>query len=391
MAKPSTNAALKRGEELLHQWQTADQLDALGEAWGRDPDADFAIVARLGQRGNAEAAALLVELEARAPSKALRKEIRRTLFRLEQKGVPVPKPAPPQEPVRPLGPTPVEGYTSPVDGAGDQILWLLRPQPGGLLQLFAVINDPAGMREVELQAVTRKVVRSMREDLRRRHEIEMTEIDAAYCDQRMSEAYAWATSRGATVRGDYLGFRAQIFREPPRPVTHPILSVLDPAAVRADATVLAESAELLEEKEFRTWFLSTERVQPHLDQLQMVFDSPLVLNEQQKEERAREVVGNAVATEFGGENRGSYVRRLLDTAWIFHATRRPLAARRALATALALEHGNEGGKGIPFCETLVRMSVATHFRMTAEKKAEESKTSLIMTPQEARARAERDR
>lgn len=391
MAKRVASDARERGEQLLRKWQAGSDADALRAVWGRDPDADAAIVARLGAHPEAGAAAVLVELDRTGPPKSVRKEIRRALFRLQQRGVPVPKPeAEPAPPLRPPA-APIEGYLSPSDGNGDQLLWLLKPQPGGLAHLFAVVNDPAGMHEADLAEVSRKSVRAMREDLRRQNEIDMVPVDAAYCDHRMALAHAWASARQAPVRGDYLRFRARLFSTPPREVPHPILAALGADAVGADPTALGEAAELLEEKEFRTWFLTEDAVRPYLEQIQQVSESPLLLSPQQQEERAAQVVDAAVAETFGGERQASTARRMLDMAWVFHATRRDAAARRALATALALRDGTRGGRGIPFCEALVRTSVAAHYRAAEVRKAEEARGSLIVTPQQARASLERQR
>src|SRR6185369_6133787 len=47
---------------------------------------------------------------------------------------------------RPIAPL-VEGWVSPVDGRGDRLVWIVRPQrEGGLAVLTAVLNEPAGLR-----------------------------------------------------------------------------------------------------------------------------------------------------------------------------------------------------------------------------------------------------
>jgi len=54
-----------------------------------------ALAAALGELASAEVAALLLALEPRAGERAVRKEIRRALYRLRQRGVPVPAPPAP--------------------------------------------------------------------------------------------------------------------------------------------------------------------------------------------------------------------------------------------------------------------------------------------------------
>jgi len=54
-----------------------------------------ALAVALGELPSPEVAALLVALEPRAGERAVRKEIRRALYRLRQRGVPVPEPPAP--------------------------------------------------------------------------------------------------------------------------------------------------------------------------------------------------------------------------------------------------------------------------------------------------------
>ncbi len=390
MAKEQGSDGGGRGEERLREWGVGDDLEALRAAWGRDADADLAIAARLGRHTDAAAAAALVELAAAAASKALRKELRRSLFRLQQRGVVVPE-QPREEPLR-LGPPPIEGYMSPSDGAGDQFFWLLRPVPGGIVHLYAVVNDPLGMREAELNVVTRKAIRHLREDLQRKHEIRIVEVDWQYCDYRMAQAWRWAGERGTQVTGDYPRLRTEIStKPPPEQMPHPIFAALDRDAVAADESLLATSDELLREPELRTWFFTQDELRSLLERIRDVEESPLVLNEAQKAERIDALVTEAVSTEFGGEKQASIARQLLDMAWVFHASQRRDAARRALAVARALESSPRGGAGIPFCETLLRSSIVLYLRAERAQEVERAQSSLIVTPHQARAELQQRR
>src|SRR5262249_15539012 len=86
MGKRSQKGGSAAGEGLLAEWTVAHGVEELRAAWGGDPAADIAIVERLAQLGSASAAAALVELESTSGDKSLRKQIRRVLYRLEQRG-----------------------------------------------------------------------------------------------------------------------------------------------------------------------------------------------------------------------------------------------------------------------------------------------------------------
>jgi hypothetical protein len=388
MAKPSPDALQEAGERRLAEWGLGPTATAaeLAGAVNRDAAADVAIAHRLGAIASAESAELLLRLERTAADKHVRKEAKRALYRLEQRGVHLPEPAAPPTPV---AAPPIEGYVSPVDGRGDQLVWLLKPQPGGVAHLFAVINDPEGLREAALNTVTRKALKSVRAELERKHELRLVEVDWRYADFLVHRAFQWARARGTRMGGDYPALRAQLTRLPaPETMPPSALARVDPAALAADEALLVQSPGLLEEPEFRTWYLAADELKPYLDELAGVKDSPLVLNRAQQQERFEAIITRAIDTVFGGDARQSWARRLYEMGYYLAVTRRPSRAAQAVAVARALEGGG-AAREIPFCAHLVRASLAFFFQAALEQEQEREQTSLVLTPQQALARRER--
>jgi hypothetical protein len=384
---------LRRGERLLKEWGLATDaaVEALQAATGRDLAADVAIAARLGGLPQQESVDALVRLEAASPDKLVRKEVRRSFYRLGQRGLTVPDAAPAHPSAPLVTAAPLEGYLSPVDGSGDQLVWLLKPFAGGVGHLFAVINDPLGLKEVSLAETTRKSLRAAREALREKHDLRLVEADWRYCDFLIDRAFHWAVAQGRSVTGDWRGLRAQLTKEPVQEQQPLILGLLDAAAVRADAALVADSHLLLEETEFHTWFFTADDLKPYIDEMLTIKDSPIVLNATQQQERFRALVGRAIEELFGGERQASWVRRLEEMAYFLHATGRTDQAQRALAAALALEASPRGGRDNGFCEQLARSSLAVYWQIESEREAEQSRSALIVTPQQAAREAERRR
>ncbi len=392
MTKLNRETQLRRGEQLLNEWAVAPSADVqmLRAVSSRDPAADLAVAARLGAHAEPAAVEALLALEASSTDKLVRKEVRRSLYRLEQRGLTVSQPPPAAAPRPVLAPA-LEGYVSAIDGNGDQLVWLLKPRAGGLSHVFAVINDPDGLREVELLEITRKALRESQQELLRKHELRMVEADWRYCDHLISRAWQWSEAHGRQVSGDYPGIRAQLIKESATDLPPLIFRYLDPQTVRGDANLLAQSARLLEEKEFRTWFFDRTVLQPYIDETLQIRDSPLVLNPAQQQERLRALSERAVEELFGGGRQPSWVRRLEEMAYFFHATGRPEQAKLACVVALALERSTRGGRDIPFCEQLVGSSLTAHLQLEQQREEEQARSSLVVTPQQAARAAQRQR
>jgi hypothetical protein len=388
MAKASPEPRLEAGERLLADWGVAADAEvaALAAHLHRDPDADLAIAQRLGGLAEQASARALRELEKATSDKQVRKAAKRALYRLEQRGIRLPaEPAAPA-PAAAVGPA-LEGYVSAVDGRGDQLVWLLKPQPGGVAHLFTVINDPEGMREAVLSAVTRKALKELQQELERKHAMRLVRVDWRYADFLMHRAFSWARAGGTRMEGDYPALRNQLLRQPaaedlpPSAFTH-----VDPASVPEAA--LESSPALLEELELRTWFLGPDELTPYLQELASVRDSPLVLNRAQQMERFEQIIAGAVEEHFGAASRPSWERRLYEMAYFFAVTRRRERAEEAVATGRALGQGRPAAQ-IPFCAVLVRTSLAALFHAAVEEEEEREKSSLILTPQQAARQRER--
>jgi hypothetical protein len=390
MAKPSPEQLQEAGEQRLAEWQLGSAATAaeLAAVLHRDVAADVAIAHRLGAIASPESAELLQRLERDAADKRVRKEAKRALYRLQQRGVELPEQSPEAAPAAAAVPA-IEGYLSPVDGRGDQLVWLVKPQPNALAHLFAVINDPEGLRETALNAVTRKTLKSLRAALEEKHEIQLVEVDWHYADFLVHRAFEWARTRGTRMSGDYPALRAQLTRLPaPESMPPSAVARVSAAALAAEETLIAQSPSLLETPELRTWFLTVEQLKPWLDELGGVKDSPLVLNRAQQQERFEEIIVRAIDAIFGGEARASWTRRLYEMGYYYSATRRPAQADQAVAVARALESGR-APHDVAFCANLVRASLAFFFQRAIEHEEEQAKTSLVLTPQQVMQRRER--
>ncbi|MGH7893888.1 MAG: hypothetical protein ACREQL_04420 [Candidatus Binatia bacterium] len=348
----------------------ATEARALLERLGVGMDADDLSLERL--------AALLADHETRTSDRDTRKVIRRALYRLRQHGVASPTSAA-TVPRRPLLAPAIDGFVSAVDGRGDRLIWLVRELPtGGLLLVTADVNEPAGLRDLRVFDVTRKQLRAMRLRFQTEAGLRLVAADWRALDALIVEAEDRAGTPESRRRA-YRHQRARLTGEPPLAPGE----LASPHATAPDDAIreglVAESATLLAEPEFRTWWPLPEAAAPVISEIREIRESPLVLSDVQQQERLREVLARATTSLYPPP---VVARRLQGTAYVLAETDRVDAARRALAVAAMLVHAPERASAIPFLQALTQQGVGAHLAAQETERTEERQSALVRTPAE---------
>ncbi|HXI02414.1 MAG TPA: hypothetical protein VNI57_04485, partial [Candidatus Saccharimonadales bacterium] len=337
---------LDKGRSLLAAWGFHDftlpaatpgpaALEKLDPLIGRDPACDLVIAGWLGRFPDAAVAARLAAWEKATSDKELRREIRRSLFKLEQKGIAVERNEAPR-PAFSLGGEVAEprGYLGAVDGDGSRMAWLLHGDRGHLTGIFTVINDQDGMVYVDAVSGRRHdIMERIRDAISKSGPL--VEVPWRYADALMCAAFRKASPRPGNMKADFLLNRGEITKEDAAPVPPcPIVEEI-PEASTADASLLETSAELFREREFATWVLPSEIAHRRLKEYSDSTSSGLVLSKEAATERVLGIMDAGLQEFLDGPLRPLYVRRLEEMAWILDLRDRKEAARKALAVARA--------------------------------------------------------
>ncbi|HZR71129.1 MAG TPA: hypothetical protein VFB01_18970 [Burkholderiales bacterium] len=373
----------------------ASALDALERSWGREPDVEAAAVAWLGAAGGADAGARLQALAPRTESKAVKTEIRRALYRLEQRGLwSPPSAAPPPSARHLLGPADdePEAWLSEIDPTGTRLLWMARRAGDGVASLSAVVNDVAGILEFHAGETTRKALRQAHRDLASRSKIALVEAPWRHVDALLAEAHEKSDQERFA---DVTRARRVIAPErAPGDIPAPVDSLLDRAAVAADADALRASAEALRARGAGSgWLLPAEWLTPVVEAVDAARTSLVVVSPAQQEERAREALEHGLADALAApERRRLLARRFEETAYLDAKRGDVRRARALLAAAIATDAGRPLAE-VPALAHLAQLSARFALEARAEKAQEEARSSLIVTPAQAlaeqRARARR--
>ena len=371
-----------RNEGLETESPDATMVEPLLQRFGADPAASLAVVYVLGRIRDAAAVEALKSFEGRPGSKELRREVRRSLFKLAQGGLGLAEPEAPQAEEGganfSLAPE-INGYLSSVTGGGSRMVMLTRPQPGGgLMVMQAAVNDRRGLERLGGNVIRRKELRQMMDDMKGALGVSMTPVPWEYADWLVHEAYQKVTESPGEGVGDYPRLRTHLTAARPAQRSHPIFDLVDAAGI--DSTTLSETSEkLLEEPELHTWFVEKDLLEPYLERLEETERSRIVLNAMQKEERFRNIVREAVQGIFlGAETAPAFEQRFEDAALHLHVSGQEEKARTVLGVALAIRRGDLGSLGVPLLEGLVIRSLSLH--KTQEKEEAAAERSLIVKP-----------
>ena len=371
-----------RNEGLETESPDATMVEPLLQRFGADPAASLAVVYVLGRIRDAAAVEALKSLEGRPGSKEIRREVRRSLFKLAQGGLGSAEPEAPQAEEGganfSLAPE-INGYLSSVTGGGSRMVMLTRPQPGGgLMVMQAAVNDRRGLERLGGNVIRRKELRQMMDDMKGALGVSMTPVPWEYADWLVHEAYQKVTESPGEGVGDYPRLRTHLTAARPAQRSHPIFDLVDAAGI--DSTTLSETSEkLLEEPELHTWFVEKDLLEPYLERIEDTERSRIVLNAMQKEERFRNIVREAVQGIFlGAETAPAFEQRFEDAALHLHVSGQEEQARTVLGVALAIRRGDLGSLGVPLLEGLVMRSISLH--KTQEKEEAAAEPSLIVKP-----------
>jgi hypothetical protein len=360
-----------------------EALAKLRELGARADIPPAAIARALGAVIDIGAAQMLSEMELGA-SGPIRREIRRALFRLKQHGIePVAAPAPAAG-IPHADTTEITAMLSPIDVEGARIVWIVKPRmQGGVLRMWALISDSEGLVGAQNTGLTRRELKSEREELERRANVKLVDADWRLADFIACEAYRNTPAARRGQVGNFLMLRAEmIAAPPPTELVHPVYAELA-AEIESEPSV-----ELLKEPELLEWRLPDTLIKPYVEEIGRAGESVIVLNPLHRQERVNAVIDRATAEILAGDNALRIRRRLEDIAYYMARDKRRVQAGWAAAAAARLRDARDVTK-ILFFQALVRTQLGTVAAAEEQKAAEEPR--LIMTPAEAmRAREARE-
>jgi hypothetical protein len=320
-----------------------------------------AVVEALSTLATPEAATLLTQIAAQTNAKELQKAARRALYRLKTRGVDTesvrvgePRKSVLEVPKLPI----VIALASQIDFAGNRALYLARRRPfSGLVLVNLIINDQHGVLDCHALPVTKKELTRLVADIRADDRLTHVELPATYAQQLVEESYRRNLSTGTPVPQDFQGLH-DLIGMPDTPWEQgPIYHLINPEEIRGQPAWLSLSGQLLDVKEFQGWHVPPEAVQSYREEVRRSADSLIIVSPALQQERQEGVQKRALREIFDPDSCARYRSRLEEMAYLLWQTKRPDEARRALASALALQGEGVDPAAHPFLRALFTRSV----------------------------------
>jgi hypothetical protein len=356
-----------------------DVLHEVSSHLKKEPSLTIPLIEALARIPNAQTAQLLLDMMGEASDKKVIKSIKRTLYKLRQRGVRWEQRPSDKKPIL-TAPKPAEplGYLSPIDSTGSRILVIARPVPmkGLLVVVFGIISDMEGIQQLDVRQFNKKEFKELIQTYLSSADFSVIEAPGSYCLQLLKESAALSKALPQGYHEVVDEFR-DVTWDGPYPL---IYQYIKEDEVKDRPHLLKGSVNLHTVMPFSTWYLGEQEVDKYASRITEARDSKIVLRDDQKGARVNAIYREALEELFPEDRRLLWKRRLEEMAYVMLKTGKEEEARAALSAAVDLENPFSPIEPNPFIWILVLKSIQALIQTDQEEKAKEKKTSLIVAP-----------
>ncbi|MBW1716463.1 MAG: hypothetical protein JRJ77_11690 [Deltaproteobacteria bacterium] len=340
------------------------------------------LIEALARIPNSETARLLTGMMARAEEKWVIKSIKRTLYKLRQRGVSwEEKPSRDEPAVRPPKPAQPEGYLGTIDSTGSRIIVIAKPQsPRGILVALGIVNDLEGIQQFNFKEFSKKGFKEFVKGPLSSVDFPIVETPGACCIHLLKEASSLHQRLSKPLPRGYHDAEKEfkdITWDDPSPI---IYQYIKEDEVKDRPHFLKDSVNLHKIMPFSSWFLPGQELQDYVSSITEAQESKIILTPGQKDERINSIYMKALYEVFPENRRLLWKRRLEEMAYILLKTGREEEARLAVSAAIDLKNPFSSIDPNPFIWNLLLKSLYILIEDVYEDKEEAEKTSLIVTP-----------
>lgn len=365
-----------------HEAEPKEILQRISFYLQRESSLIIPLIDALAQLPTSQTALLLEEMMAALQDKRALKAIKRSLYRLRQKGVQWERKTSHERPILRLPqPGAPQGYMGAMDSQGSRVIIIARPRPhGGARVYFSIVSDLEGVQRLEVIDLTKKGLKEFIDDSLASDEFPVVEAPGGYCAHVLREAAEYSQRHGKPLPLRYGDVEKGLSDVRWDGEVSLIYQYIKEEAVKGQIKLLRESGALHKIAPFSSWFLKPEDVRQYAEAIKEAKESHIILAPQQKDARINSIYRDALQGLFPEEQRLLWKRRLEEMAYILWKRGKEHEARMAVSAAVDLRFPVSPIEPNPFMWNLLLKSLSGLLRAEDGERERKERPPLIITP-----------
>jgi hypothetical protein len=295
--------------------------------------------------------------------KEVKKAVKRTLFKLKQRGFAIPDVKledPPAFRLRTVQQDEPGAYVGPIDGTGSRPVLIAIPQlPQGIGLGVGVVNDEKGILEYVFGRYSKKQAKEMQTLFFEKLPF-MVKTSLSHAAALLEEAHVLRSERGETS-GDYNQIREWLLGHVPRLGNTPVYDILPYESISIEVLTDSQIQKLLAHPLLARWIAQPDKLKSVADEVARAEKSPILLSGIQKGERINQVKEDSIRQLYDEKQRNLMKRRLEEMAYLFLKLREENLARICLRCALSFLERDSLLKVNAFLKALIEKSLLLYF------------------------------
>jgi hypothetical protein len=265
---------------------------------------------------------LLVALKDGFSGKQVRKAVKRALFKLKQKGIPVEEFSKPDSPPPLIIPSPQEEAPSAFVGPvlnifGSRAVFITHHiTTKGMHLATGLASDEEGIHDFRYGPFSKKRTKEMKDVISGKAG-PLVETSLSHAATILEHAYQRHVEKHPEIPSHYLALRPWLLNNSmilDRPAIYDL--VTEGQVVHTPMTD-SQLETLFQHKLMETWLIDFERLRPFVEETLKAEDSPIVLSSGQKSDQAKRIREKCMDELFGDAERALLKGRLEEMAFVF--------------------------------------------------------------------------
>ena len=332
------------------------------------PQLAQALVEKLSS-GDSETIKLILAIREAFDQKNVQKAVKKTIFRLKQRGLFIPdsefrKEAPLLiKKTQHVEPT---VYIGPIDGAGSRLIFIVLPQiPKGFQVGIGAVSDEEGIIDFVSGEYSKKRMREVKDFVLGKFSLTV-EASLAHAATILEKAYSQKKQTFREPYRNYLQLRPLILENVSLLDRPAIYDFIPFDAVSEKTLTDSQIDKLLGHKLMESWIIDADQIKPLADEISEAEESPIIVSGGQSANRINKIKQKGITELYQDSKRLLLKNRLEEMAYVFLKLDEEEYTHLSLAAAFSLDEKDSFLKVNPFLMAMVERSLNYYTQMAGE-------------------------